>query len=61
MLRNWSRFVPMFGYLAEVRRAIYTTNMIKSLCMTFMTLRKVSKNRSMFPNGEAVSTHSTSR
>src|SRR5215216_5406223 len=44
---NWSRVVPMFGYPSEIRRAIYTTNTIESLNMT---LRKVTKNRSLFPN-----------
>jgi putative transposase len=48
---NWSRVVPMFGYPSEIRRAIYTTNTIESLNMT---LRKVTKNRSLFPNDEAV-------
>jgi putative transposase len=48
---NWSRVVPMFGYPSEIRRAVYTTNTIESLNMT---LRKVSKNRSLFPNDEAV-------
>jgi putative transposase len=49
--QNWSRVVPMFGYPPESRRAIYTTNTIESLNMT---LRKVAKNRSLFPNDEAV-------
>ena len=48
---NWSRVVPMFGYPSEIRRAVYTTNTIESLNMT---LRKISKNRSLFPNDEAV-------
>jgi putative transposase len=48
---NWARVVPMFSYPSEIRRAIYTTNTIESLNMT---LRKVSKNRSLFPNDEAV-------
>jgi len=48
---NWSRIVPMFGYPSEIRRAVYTTNTIESLNMT---LRKVTKNRSLFPNDEAV-------
>ncbi len=48
---NWARVVPMFGYPAEIRRAVYTTNTIESLNMT---LRKVSKNRALFPNDEAV-------
>jgi putative transposase len=41
----------MFGYPSEIRRAIYTTNTIESLNMT---LRKITKNRSLFPNDEAV-------
>ena len=41
----------MFSYPADIRRAVYTTNTIESLNMT---LRKVSKNRALFPNVEAV-------
>jgi putative transposase len=49
--QNWSRVIPMFSYPSEIRRAVYTTNTIESLNMT---LRKVSKNRPLFPNDEAV-------
>jgi len=48
---HWVRVVPMFSYPQDIRRAIYTTNTIESLNMT---LRKVSKNRALFPNDEAV-------
>lgn len=48
---NWARVVPMFSYPSEIRRAVSTTNPIESLNMT---LRKVSKNRALFPNDEAV-------
>lgn len=48
---NWIRVISMFSYPAEIRKAIYTTNMIESLNMN---LRKVIKNRSLFPNDEAV-------
>jgi len=48
---NWARIVPMFGYPSEIRRVIYTTNTIESLNMT---LRKITKNRSLFPHDEAV-------
>jgi putative transposase len=41
----------MFSYPAEIRRAVYTTNTIESLNMT---LRKVSKNRALFSNDDAV-------
>jgi putative transposase len=49
--QNWARVIPMFGYPSEIRRAVYTTNTIESLNMT---LRKVTKNRSLFPSDEAV-------
>src|SRR5215218_6709893 len=48
---NWARVTPMFGFPEEIRRAIYTTNTIESLNMT---LRKIIKNRALFPNDEAV-------
>lgn len=48
---NWARVAPMFSYPREIRRAIYTTNTIESLNMT---LRKISKNRALFPSDEAV-------
>ncbi len=31
---NWARLAPMFGYPEDIRRAIYTTNVIESLNMT---------------------------
>jgi putative transposase len=49
--QHWARVVPMFSYPTEIRRAVYTTNTIESLNMT---LRKVSKNRPLFPSDEAV-------
>jgi len=48
--RNWERVIPMYGYPAEIRRVIYTTNAVESL---HMTLRKVIKNRGSFPSEEA--------
>jgi putative transposase len=50
--QNRARVTPMFSYPAESRRAVYTTDTIES---SNMTLRKVSKNRPLFPNDEAVS------
>ena len=47
----WSRIVGMFGFTEPIRRIIYTTNAIESLNYT---LRKIIKNRSLFPNDEAV-------
>jgi putative transposase len=47
---NWSRVIPFFAFPEEVRKVIYTTNAVESL---HMSLRKVIKNRSSFPNEEA--------
>ena len=47
---NWSRVIPFFAFPAEIRKVIYTTNAVESL---HMSLRKVIKNRSSFPNEEA--------
>jgi len=49
--RNWDRIIPFFGYPADIRKVIYTTNAIESVNMS---LRKVTKNRGSFPNDEAV-------
>lgn len=49
--RDWMRLIPFFDYPADIRRAIYTTNAIESLNMT---LRKVIKNKRMFPTDEAI-------
>jgi putative transposase len=48
---NWARIVPMFQFTPEIRRAVYTTNAIESLNSS---LRKIIKNRALFPNDEAV-------
>jgi putative transposase len=48
---NWARLTVMFNYSAEIRRATYTTNAIESMNMS---LRKIIKNRGLFPNDEAV-------
>ena len=42
---------PFFQFPEEIRRVIYTTNAIESLNYS---LRKIIKNRSLFPNDEAV-------
>lgn len=48
--RNWDQVSPFFGYPAEIRKVIYTTNAVESLNMS---LRKVIKTRGSFPNEEA--------
>jgi putative transposase len=48
---NWPNLVPFFEYPEDIRRAIYTTNAIESLNHS---LRKITKNRGVLPNDEAV-------
>ena len=48
---NWARVIPFFAHPPEIRKVLYTTNAIESLNMS---LRKVTKTRSSFPNDEAV-------
>ena len=48
--RHWVGIVPLFGFPEQIRRAIYTTNVIESL---HMSLRKVIKTRGSFPSEEA--------
>jgi len=47
---NWAGVIPIFGFPANIRRAVYTTNATGSLKMS---LRKVIKTRASFPNDEA--------
>lgn len=44
-LSHWQRIIPFFAFPPEIRRAIYTTNAIKSMNMT---LRKVFRNHRSF-------------
>lgn len=46
----WETFIPFLAFPAEVRRVVYTTNMIESINYQ---LRKVTKNRGHFPNERA--------
>ena len=50
-LKNWDRLTPFFAYPEDIRRVIYTTNAIESMNMT---LRKVIKNKRVFPSDESV-------
>ena len=49
--RSWDRFVPFPRFPPMLRRVVYTTNSIESL--NYQS-RKVSRNRSQFPNDQAV-------
>lgn len=44
---SWERFVPFLDYPVEIRRVIYTTNMIESINFQ---LRKATRNRGAFPS-----------
>ena len=48
---NWDHISVFFRYPEEIRKIIYTTNMVESLHRQF---RKVTKNRSVFPNDDAL-------
>jgi putative transposase len=48
---NWEDLATMFDYTPEIRRLIYTTNLIEGYNRQ---LRKVTKNRAAFPSPEAV-------
>ena len=48
---NWLKVAPMFSFMPELRRLIYTSNPIESVNRG---LRKSVKTRTIFPNDEAV-------
>jgi len=49
--RNWAYITPIFDYPADIRRAIYTTNVIESLNYS---LKKPLKTRGAFPSEDAL-------
>ncbi len=49
--RDWENIIPFFDYPHDIRKAIYTTNAIESMNMT---LRKVIKNKRVFPTDDSV-------
>ena len=49
--RHWSNIIPIFDYPADVRKAIYTTNVIESLNYS---LKKPLKTRGAFPSEDAL-------
>jgi putative transposase len=48
---SWEQVIPFFAFSPEVRKVIYTTNMIESINYQ---LRKISKTRGHFPTDEAL-------
>jgi putative transposase len=49
--RHWQRIIPLFNYPVEIRKAIYTTNVIESLNYS---LKKVVKTRGAFPDEDSL-------
>jgi putative transposase len=47
---HWEQFTPFLAFPPEVRRVIYTTNLIESMNNR---LRKVTRNRGQFPSEQA--------
>jgi putative transposase len=47
---HWAEFTPFLAFPPEVRRVIYTTNLIESMNAR---LRKVTRNRGQFPTEQA--------
>jgi transposase-like protein len=47
---HWAEFVPFLAFPPEVRRVVYTTNLIESMNAR---LRKVTRNRGQFPSEQA--------
>ena len=50
-VNNWDNLTHFFDFPVEIRRMIYTTNVIESFNST---LRKYTRNRLVFPTDEAV-------
>lgn len=46
----WNEFTPFLDYPPELRKVVYTTNMIESINFQ---LRKITKNRGHFPDNDA--------
>jgi putative transposase len=49
--QNWSLISTYFKYPEEIRRLIYTTNIVEAVHRQF---RKVTKSKTIFPNDEAL-------
>jgi len=48
---NWEILNPFFNYPQEIRKIMYTTNIIEGLHRQF---RKVTKTKTMFPNDQSL-------
>ena len=50
-IANWENLTAYFTYPAEIRKVIYTTNVIENLNRN---IRKYTKNKLMFPDDQAM-------
>ncbi len=48
--KNWTNLITIFDYPADIRKVIYTTNVIESLNSV---IRKFVKTRKLFPSDDA--------
>ena len=48
---NWPELITFLKYPEDIRRVLYTTNALESVNRS---LRKISKNRGVFPNAESL-------
>ena len=49
--RNWAGIIPFFSFPVEIRKAIYTTNVIESVNRQ---IRKIIKNKGVFPDDKSI-------
>ncbi len=49
--RNWSSIIPLFSFPTEIRKVIYTTNIIES---ANRQIRKIIKNKGVFPDDSSI-------
>jgi putative transposase len=49
--RNWSGISPLFAFPEEIRKAIYTTNIIEA---ANRQIRKIIKNKGVFPSDKSI-------
>ena len=47
----WANVIPFFKFPPEIRRVIYTTNVIESVNSS---IRHITNNRALFPNDDSV-------
>jgi putative transposase len=48
---NWSGISPLFAFPEEIRKAIYTTNIIEA---ANRQIRKIIKNKGVFPTDKSI-------